>query len=191
MTSLCLARAPGLCYSNLPLSLPQLFEVASLPFSCIANRGTFFYRFWKPGEPNLLFAEKCAAIHIKGNRDSNTYSNWNNIICFTNCYRICELAVKYVWGRKLHFGWRTWRSILEKGQLMKELMKRWSEPTQMLYLAVYDVWMSKPATESHLWRTSVPSLCPCISFQTEDQPWMKSLRLMSRIYCAPFHSPPS
>ncbi|XP_061844810.1 C-type lectin domain family 4 member E [Colius striatus] len=52
--------------------------------------------FWKPGEPNLLFAEKCAAIHVKGNRDSNTYSNWNNVLCFTNCYRICELTVKFV-----------------------------------------------------------------------------------------------
>ncbi|KAI1242134.1 C-type lectin domain family 4 member D, partial [Lamprotornis superbus] len=30
--------------------------------------------FWKPGEPNLLFAEKCAAIHVKGNTDPNTYS---------------------------------------------------------------------------------------------------------------------
>uniref|UniRef100_A0A8B9R4L7 C-type lectin domain-containing protein n=1 Tax=Anas platyrhynchos TaxID=8839 RepID=A0A8B9R4L7_ANAPL len=47
--------------------------------------------FWKPGEPNLLFAEKCAAIHVKGNTDSNTYSNWNNILCSTSCYRICEL----------------------------------------------------------------------------------------------------
>nr|XP_038035423.1 C-type lectin domain family 6 member A-like isoform X4 [Anas platyrhynchos] len=52
--------------------------------------------FWKPGEPNLLFAEKCAAIHVKGNTDSNTYSNWNNILCSTSCYRICELAVKFV-----------------------------------------------------------------------------------------------
>nr|XP_009936169.1 PREDICTED: C-type lectin domain family 4 member E-like [Opisthocomus hoazin] len=52
--------------------------------------------FWKPGEPNLLFAEKCAAIHIKGKTDSNTYSNWNNILCFTSCYRICEQAVKVV-----------------------------------------------------------------------------------------------
>ncbi|XP_054676629.1 C-type lectin domain family 4 member E-like isoform X1 [Grus americana] len=52
--------------------------------------------FWKPGEPNLLFAEKCAAIHVKGNTDSSTYSNWNNILCFTSCYRICELAVKFV-----------------------------------------------------------------------------------------------
>ncbi|XP_040985415.1 C-type lectin domain family 4 member A-like isoform X1 [Aquila chrysaetos chrysaetos] len=52
--------------------------------------------FWKPGEPNLLFAEKCAAIHVKGNRDSSTYSNWNNILCFTSCYRICELEVKFV-----------------------------------------------------------------------------------------------
>ncbi|XP_049678572.1 C-type lectin domain family 4 member E-like isoform X2 [Accipiter gentilis] len=52
--------------------------------------------FWKPGEPNLLFAEKCAAIHVKGNRDSSTYSNWNNVLCFTSCYRICELAVKFV-----------------------------------------------------------------------------------------------
>ncbi|KAM6309799.1 C-type lectin domain family 4 member E-like [Podargus strigoides] len=52
--------------------------------------------FWKPGEPNLLFAEKCAAIHVKGNRDPNTYSNWNNVLCFTSCYRICELAVKFV-----------------------------------------------------------------------------------------------
>ncbi|XP_032063739.1 C-type lectin domain family 6 member A-like [Aythya fuligula] len=52
--------------------------------------------FWKPGEPNLLFAEKCAAIHVKGNTDSNTYSNWNNILCSTRCYRICELAVKFV-----------------------------------------------------------------------------------------------
>ncbi|XP_017685564.1 PREDICTED: C-type lectin domain family 4 member E-like [Lepidothrix coronata] len=52
--------------------------------------------FWKPGEPNLLFAERCAAIHVKGNRDSNTYSNWNNILCFTSCYRICEMAVKFV-----------------------------------------------------------------------------------------------
>ncbi|XP_064265961.1 C-type lectin domain family 4 member E-like [Passer domesticus] len=50
--------------------------------------------FWKPGEPNLLFAEKCAAIHVKGNTDPNTYSNWNNVLCFTNCYRICEQAVK-------------------------------------------------------------------------------------------------
>uniref|UniRef100_A0A8C5TH70 C-type lectin domain-containing protein n=1 Tax=Malurus cyaneus samueli TaxID=2593467 RepID=A0A8C5TH70_9PASS len=50
--------------------------------------------FWKPGEPNLLFAEKCAAIHIKGNRDPNTYRNWNNVLCFTSCYRICELPVK-------------------------------------------------------------------------------------------------
>uniref|UniRef100_A0A8B9UEF3 C-type lectin domain-containing protein n=1 Tax=Anas zonorhyncha TaxID=75864 RepID=A0A8B9UEF3_9AVES len=57
---------------------------------------TFFYRFWKPGEPNLLFAEKCAAIHVKGSTDSNTYSNWNNILCSTSCYRICELAVKFV-----------------------------------------------------------------------------------------------
>uniref|UniRef100_A0A8D2P195 C-type lectin domain-containing protein n=1 Tax=Zosterops lateralis melanops TaxID=1220523 RepID=A0A8D2P195_ZOSLA len=46
--------------------------------------------FWKPGEPNLLFAEKCAAIHVKGNTDPNTYSNWNNVLCFTSCYRICE-----------------------------------------------------------------------------------------------------
>ncbi|XP_027533460.1 C-type lectin domain family 4 member E-like [Neopelma chrysocephalum] len=52
--------------------------------------------FWKPGEPNLLFAERCAAIHVKGKRDSNTYSNWNNVLCFTSCYRICELAVKFV-----------------------------------------------------------------------------------------------
>ncbi|XP_054044748.1 C-type lectin domain family 4 member E-like isoform X1 [Rissa tridactyla] len=52
--------------------------------------------FWKPGEPNLLFAEKCAGIHIKGKTDPNTYSNWNNILCFTSCYRICELAVKFV-----------------------------------------------------------------------------------------------
>ncbi|XP_014795563.1 PREDICTED: C-type lectin domain family 4 member E-like isoform X1 [Calidris pugnax] len=52
--------------------------------------------FWKPGEPNLLFAEKCAAIHVKGKRDPNTYSNWNNVLCFTSCYRICELTVKYV-----------------------------------------------------------------------------------------------
>ncbi|KAM9030300.1 C-type lectin domain family 6 member A-like isoform 1-T1 [Ara ararauna] len=52
--------------------------------------------FWKPGEPNLLFAEKCAAIHVKGNRDPSTYSNWNNILCFTSCYRICELPAKYV-----------------------------------------------------------------------------------------------
>ncbi|XP_068557029.1 C-type lectin domain family 4 member D-like isoform X5 [Anas acuta] len=52
--------------------------------------------FWKPGEPNLLFAEKCAAIHVKGSTDSNTYSNWNNILCSTSCYRICELAVKFV-----------------------------------------------------------------------------------------------
>uniref|UniRef100_A0A8C0EIS9 C-type lectin domain-containing protein n=1 Tax=Bubo bubo TaxID=30461 RepID=A0A8C0EIS9_BUBBB len=52
--------------------------------------------FWKPGEPNLLFAERCAAIHVKGNTDPNTYSNWNNILCFTSCYRICELAVKFV-----------------------------------------------------------------------------------------------
>ncbi|XP_010298300.2 C-type lectin domain family 4 member E isoform X1 [Balearica regulorum gibbericeps] len=52
--------------------------------------------FWKPGEPNLLFAEKCAAIHVKGNTDSSTYSNWNNILCFTSCYRICELSVKFV-----------------------------------------------------------------------------------------------
>ncbi|XP_061328230.1 C-type lectin domain family 6 member A-like isoform X3 [Pezoporus flaviventris] len=52
--------------------------------------------FWKPGEPNLLFAEKCAAIHVKGNRDPNTYSNWNNVLCFTSCYRICELPVKSV-----------------------------------------------------------------------------------------------
>lgn len=72
---------------------------------CILNRGTFFYRFWKPGEPNLLFAEKCAAIHVKGNTDSNTYSNWNNILCFTRCYRICELAVNFVWGRCPGFGW--------------------------------------------------------------------------------------
>uniref|UniRef100_A0A8D2NXG1 C-type lectin domain-containing protein n=1 Tax=Zosterops lateralis melanops TaxID=1220523 RepID=A0A8D2NXG1_ZOSLA len=50
--------------------------------------------FWKPGEPNLLFAEKCAAIHVKGNTDPNTYSNWNNVLCFTSCYRICEQAVK-------------------------------------------------------------------------------------------------
>ncbi|XP_053790736.1 C-type lectin domain family 4 member E-like [Vidua chalybeata] len=50
--------------------------------------------FWKPGEPNLLFAEKCAAIHVKGNRDPNTYSNWNNVLCITSCYRICEQAVK-------------------------------------------------------------------------------------------------
>ncbi|KAM6382923.1 LOW QUALITY PROTEIN: C-type lectin domain family 4 member E-like [Alca torda] len=52
--------------------------------------------FWKRGEPNLLFAGKCAAIHVKGKTDSNTYSNWNNILCFTSCYRICELAVKFV-----------------------------------------------------------------------------------------------
>uniref|UniRef100_A0A8C3JFM5 C-type lectin domain-containing protein n=1 Tax=Calidris pygmaea TaxID=425635 RepID=A0A8C3JFM5_9CHAR len=52
--------------------------------------------FWKPGEPNLLFAEKCAAIHVKGKRDPNTYSNWNNVLCFTSCYRICELPVKFV-----------------------------------------------------------------------------------------------
>ncbi|XP_030335735.1 C-type lectin domain family 4 member E-like isoform X3 [Strigops habroptila] len=52
--------------------------------------------FWKPGEPNLLFAEKCAAIHVKGNTDSSTYSNWNNVLCFTSCYRICELPVKFV-----------------------------------------------------------------------------------------------
>ncbi|XP_038008768.1 C-type lectin domain family 4 member E-like isoform X2 [Motacilla alba alba] len=50
--------------------------------------------FWKPGEPNLLFAEKCAAIHVKGNTDPNTYSNWNNVLCITSCYRICEQAVK-------------------------------------------------------------------------------------------------
>ncbi|XP_066033464.1 C-type lectin domain family 4 member E-like [Chamaea fasciata] len=50
--------------------------------------------FWKPGEPNLLFAEKCAAIHVKGKREPNTYSNWNNVLCFTSCYRICEQAVK-------------------------------------------------------------------------------------------------
>lgn len=72
---------------------------------CILNRGTFFYRFWKPGEPNLFFAEKCAAIHVKGNTDSNTYSNWNNILCSTSCYQICELAVKFVWGRCPGFGW--------------------------------------------------------------------------------------
>ncbi|KAM6438696.1 C-type lectin domain family 4 member E-like [Rhynochetos jubatus] len=51
--------------------------------------------FWKPGEPNLLFVEKCAAIHVKGNADSSTYSNWNNILCFTSCYRICEMAAKF------------------------------------------------------------------------------------------------
>nr|XP_030123882.3 C-type lectin domain family 4 member E isoform X1 [Taeniopygia guttata] len=50
--------------------------------------------FWKPGEPNLLFAEKCAAIHVKGKGDPNTYSNWNNVLCITSCYRICEQAVK-------------------------------------------------------------------------------------------------
>ncbi|XP_030814456.1 C-type lectin domain family 4 member E-like [Camarhynchus parvulus] len=50
--------------------------------------------FWKPGEPNLLFAEKCAAIHVKGNTDPNTYSNWNNVLCITSCYRICEQAVQ-------------------------------------------------------------------------------------------------
>uniref|UniRef100_A0A8B9F3H3 C-type lectin domain-containing protein n=1 Tax=Amazona collaria TaxID=241587 RepID=A0A8B9F3H3_9PSIT len=50
--------------------------------------------FWKPGEPNLLFAEKCAAIHVKGKRDPSTYSNWNNILCFTSCYRICELPME-------------------------------------------------------------------------------------------------
>ncbi|XP_059321925.1 C-type lectin domain family 4 member E-like isoform X1 [Ammospiza nelsoni] len=50
--------------------------------------------FWKPGEPNLLFAEKCAAIHVKGKTDPNTYSNWNNVLCITSCYRICERAVK-------------------------------------------------------------------------------------------------
>ncbi|XP_063006384.1 C-type lectin domain family 4 member E-like [Melospiza melodia melodia] len=50
--------------------------------------------FWKPGEPNLLFAEKCAAIHVKGKTDPNTYSNWNNVLCITSCYRICEQAVK-------------------------------------------------------------------------------------------------
>ncbi|XP_058693478.1 C-type lectin domain family 6 member A-like isoform X2 [Poecile atricapillus] len=54
------------------------------------NRATF----WKPGEPNLLFAEKCAAIHVKGNTDPNTYSNWNNVLCIASCYRICEQAVK-------------------------------------------------------------------------------------------------
>ncbi|KAM9388191.1 C-type lectin domain family 4 member E-like [Phaethornis superciliosus] len=52
--------------------------------------------FWKPGEPNLLFVEKCVAIHIKGKTDSSTYSNWNNIPCLIKCYRICELAVKIV-----------------------------------------------------------------------------------------------
>ncbi|XP_030315381.1 C-type lectin domain family 4 member E isoform X1 [Calypte anna] len=52
--------------------------------------------FWKPGEPNLLFVEKCAAIHIKGKTDSSTYRNWNNIPCLIKCYRICELAVKIV-----------------------------------------------------------------------------------------------
>ncbi|KAK2537722.1 Clec4c [Columba guinea] len=61
-------------------------------------------RFWKLGEPNLLFAEKCAAICTKGNTDSSTYSNWNNVLCFTSCYKICELTVKFVCGRKLHFG---------------------------------------------------------------------------------------
>ncbi|XP_014115230.1 PREDICTED: C-type lectin domain family 4 member E-like [Pseudopodoces humilis] len=50
--------------------------------------------FWKPGEPNLLFAEKCAAIHVKGNTDPNTYSNWNNVLCIASCYQICEQAVK-------------------------------------------------------------------------------------------------
>lgn len=145
----------------------------------IPNRGTFFYRFWKPGEPNLLFAEKCAAIHVKGNRDPNTYSNWNNVLCFTSCYRICELPVKSVWGRKFHFCWRSWRSIFEKGQLTKYLMKSWPELTQMLHLAM------------QIWQTSVPRLCPCVSFQDGDQSWMKMLRLMSRTYCAPFHGPPS
>ncbi|XP_063999496.1 C-type lectin domain family 4 member E-like isoform X1 [Pogoniulus pusillus] len=52
--------------------------------------------FWKPGEPNLLFFEKCAAIHVKGSTDSSTYCNWNNILCFTSCYRICELTAKLI-----------------------------------------------------------------------------------------------
>nr|XP_025968408.1 C-type lectin domain family 4 member E-like [Dromaius novaehollandiae] len=63
---------------------------------CIANRGTFVYSFWKPGEPNLPFDKKCVAIHVKGNTDSSTYSNWNNMLSFTICFRICELTAKYV-----------------------------------------------------------------------------------------------
>lgn len=51
--------------------------------------------------------------------------------------------------------------------------------------------MSKPSTEPQLWRTSVPSLWSCISFQAGDLSWMKWFRLMSWTYHAPFHSPPS
>uniref|UniRef100_A0A8C4JYZ8 C-type lectin domain-containing protein n=1 Tax=Dromaius novaehollandiae TaxID=8790 RepID=A0A8C4JYZ8_DRONO len=60
------------------------------------QQGTFVYSFWKPGEPNLPFDKKCVAIHVKGNTDSSTYSNWNNMLSFTICFRICELTAKYV-----------------------------------------------------------------------------------------------
>lgn len=71
---------------------------------------------------------------------------------------------------------------------MKYLMKSWSELTQMLYLAMQGEQASYSISDL---MDSVPSLCPCISFQDGDQSWVKTLRLMSRTYCAPFHGPAS
>lgn len=102
---LCLSRSVTFLFTFVLHNRLRWLHPSCQAGQCILSRGTFFYRFWKPGEPNLLFAEKCAAIHVKGNTDSNTYSNWNNILCSTSCYRICELSVKFVWGRCPGFGW--------------------------------------------------------------------------------------
>uniref|UniRef100_A0A8B9UGX3 C-type lectin domain-containing protein n=1 Tax=Anas zonorhyncha TaxID=75864 RepID=A0A8B9UGX3_9AVES len=42
--------------------------------------------FWRRGEPSDQPSDE-----LCGSTDSNTYSNWNNILCSTSCYRICEL----------------------------------------------------------------------------------------------------
>uniref|UniRef100_A0A2K6FCA4 C-type lectin domain family 4 member E n=1 Tax=Propithecus coquereli TaxID=379532 RepID=A0A2K6FCA4_PROCO len=54
--------------------------------------------FWDEGEPNnILSLEDCATI-----RDSsNPRKNWNDISCFFNMFRICEMPETYFEQRKI------------------------------------------------------------------------------------------